>query len=70
MPSFPLGHHAHLQRQANAKRIAHLHPTPPPTHHHAGYEHPDPVDLRGIPALAQGVGGTIPGTQPEQQACR
>jgi hypothetical protein len=70
MPNFPLGHHAHLQRQANAKRIAQLTPSQPAIHVHTGFSFPDPQDLRGIPALAQGVGGTIPGTQPEQHACR
>ena len=70
MPTFPLGHHAHLQRQANAQRIAKLQPTQPITHQHAGYQAPDPVDLRGIPCLAKAVGGTIPGTQPEAATCR
>jgi hypothetical protein len=70
LPTFPLGHHAHLQRQANAQRIARLEPPKPITHHYAGYEHPDPVDLRGIPCLAKAVGGTIPGTQPEHRICR
>lgn len=26
---------------------------------------PDPADLRGIPCIARGVGGTSPGTNPE-----
>jgi len=72
MPTFPKGHHAHQTRLANAQRIADLDKTPEPMIHvhHAGYEHPDPVDLRGIPCLAKGVGSTIPGTQPERAATR
>lgn len=31
---------------------------------------PEPGDLRGIPALAQGVGGVIRGTQPETETIR
>ena len=30
---------------------------------------PDPADLRGIPCIARGVGGTSPGTNPYTQ-CR
>ncbi len=30
----------------------------------AGYATPDPTDLRGIPCIAKGVGGTQPGTNP------
>lgn len=29
------------------------------------YLAPDPADLRGIPCIARGTGGTSPGTQPE-----
>jgi hypothetical protein len=32
------------------------------------YLAPDPADLRGIPCLAQGVGGTSPGSSPHQLA--
>ncbi len=31
---------------------------------------PDPQDLRGIPVIGRGVGGTSPGTQPENAAVR
>lgn len=30
----------------------------------------DPQDLRGIPCIARGVGGTSPGTDPFNAACR
>lgn len=70
MPTFPLGHHAHLQRQANAQRIARLEPSKPILHHHAGFNFPMPVDLRGIPCIAQATPGHIRGTQPEAATCR
>jgi hypothetical protein len=31
----------------------------------ARFEFPNPVDMRGIPALGRGVGGTIRGTRPD-----
>jgi hypothetical protein len=34
------------------------------------FEFQDPVDLRGIPALGRGVGGTIRGTRPDAIADR
>ena len=30
----------------------------------------DPVDLRGIPAIGPGIGGTMRGTQPEAETVR
>jgi hypothetical protein len=30
----------------------------------------DPADLRGIPCIARGVGGTSPGTNPLTEVCR
>jgi hypothetical protein len=30
----------------------------------------DPRDLRGVPVIARGVGGTSPGTQPEAETIR
>lgn len=35
-------------------------------HPNARFEFPDPADLRGIPCIAPGVGGTSPGTNPER----
>lgn len=32
---------------------------------HDRFEFPNPVDLRGIPAIGRGVGGCIPGTRPD-----
>lgn len=69
--TFPRGHHAYLQREANARLIARLSPEDAP-HPHASssFEFPDPTDLRGIPVCGPNVTGTIRGTQPENAATR
>lgn len=68
--TFPRGHHAYLTRQANAQLIARLSPDKRPATTTNRFEFPDPVDLRGIPVCGQGVGSTMPGTQPENAATR
>ena len=71
MATFPKGHYAHQTRLENAKRLAHLNPTPPPQPHIAPtFTFPNPVDLRGIPAVGQGISGHIHGTQPENFVTR
>ena len=70
MPTFPKGFHAFQLRLANAQRIARLTESAPAPHVSSSFSFPDPVDLRGIPAIGRGVGGTIPGTQPENAVAR
>lgn len=73
MTTFPRGHSAYMQRIENAKLIAKLDPGERPVIVAATgtrFEFPDPVDMRGIPALGPGVGGTMRGTQPEARATR
>ena len=36
----------------------------------AGAPTPDPQDLRGIPVVGRGIGGTSPGTNPLSEVCR
>jgi hypothetical protein len=65
VPNFPKGHYAHEARAANARRIAALEPDAPVTHTHRGFEFPDPVDMRGIPAVGRGCGGgAVRGSRP------
>lgn len=70
MPTFPKGHHAYLQREANAHLIAKLTPEQEPARRTTRFEFPMPADLRGIPVCGQGVGSTMRGTQPENAATR
>jgi hypothetical protein len=45
--------------------MAKLEPDTPITHTHRGFEFPDPVDLRGLPAVGRGCGGgAIRGSTP------
>jgi hypothetical protein len=73
MATFPRGHHLYQLRVENAKKLAHQGRL---VHVHidaavsARFEFPDPVDLRGIPAVGRGVGGHIRGTQPEAATTR
>ena len=69
MTTFPRGHHAYLQRLAHLK----AHPPTPDTTTTTPtttFAFPNPTDLRGIPAIGQGVPGHIRGTQPETAATR
>lgn len=69
MSTFPKGHNARQQLERNRRIIAkidahiHNHVTINVSRH---FEFPNPVDLRGIPALGRGVGGTIRGTRPDR----
>jgi hypothetical protein len=65
VPSFPKGHYAHDARLANAQRIAKLDGEAKVERHVArSFEFPDPVDLRGLPAIGRGCSGAIRGTRP------
>lgn len=44
--------------------------TPPITTTPHSWQQPNPADLRGIPCLARGVGGTIQGTNPIAETIR
>lgn len=69
MPTFPKGYHAFELRVANAKRLAKL--TPDERRAITStFEFPDPVDIRGIPAVGRSISGHIRGTQPESAATR
>lgn len=69
MSTFPKGHNARQQLERNrriiAKIDADIHDRLT-VHVSSSFEFPDPVDMRGIPALGPGVGGTIRGTRPDR----
>lgn len=69
MTTFPKGFNARQQLERNRKVIAridgHLHENLKVTVSRR-FEFPNPVDMRGIPALGRGVGGTIRGTRPDK----
>jgi hypothetical protein len=66
LSTFPKGHSARVQLERNRKIIARIdlsaHITVSVSRR---FEFPNPVDMRGIPALGRGVGGTIRGTRPD-----
>jgi hypothetical protein len=73
VPTFPLGHCAFLERQRNARLIATLDGALDGklTAQQARRRlQGSPADLRGIPAVGRGVGGAMPGTQPEAALMR
>ena len=69
MSTFPKGHNARAQLERNRRIIAkidgHLHENVKVAVTRR-FEFPNPVDMRGIPALGPGVGGTIRGTRPDR----
>lgn len=77
MPTFPLGtvtslpprHIAYRDRVAAAQARAASQPDTQPAKTSAQYA-PDPMTVRGIPAIGRNCPGHIRGTQPEHAATR